>query len=308
MFPPRAILAAILGFALAPVATAAGDAGKLVFAAWNVRNYALKPPKDPVDRQTTPPKSPESIAAVVATLTAISPDILGLTEVGSRADLADLQRRLKKNGLDLPHRTWVDGADQQRHLALLSRFPLGPVRHETRATILVGGQPRPIQRGILDCTVQVRPDFPLRLLGVHFKSRRIVPEFDQAELRRGESLVLRRRVERILQDEPATPLLVFGDFNDTKNSPVVTGLLGRSGGADSLTALPLADRQGDQWTYHWTETDEYSRVDFVMVNRVLRPLIRRAGTRLHRETRWREASDHRPLVVSLQLPKPAPSR
>ena len=119
---------------------------------------------------------------------------------------------------------------------------------------------------------------------------------------------MRRHLEKILVQNPGTNLVCYGDFNDTKNSPVVTGLLGRSGGADSLTALPLADRQGDQWTYHWTETDEYSRVDFVMVNRVLRPLIRRAGTRLHRETRWREASDHRPLVVSLQLPKPAPSR
>ena len=228
--------------------------------------------------------------------------------MGSRADLADLQRRLKQNGLDLPHRTWVDGADKQRHLALLSRFPLAKVRHETRATILAGGLPRRIQRGLLDCTVKVRPDFPLRLLGVHFKSRRIVPDFDQAEFRRGESLLLRRRVGQILTDAPATPLLVFGDFNDTKNSPVVTGVLGRPGAADSLTALPLADRQGDQWTYHWAETDEYSRVDFVMISRTLRPLVRRSGTRLHRAKDWRTASDHRPLVVTLQLPDTAPRR
>jgi len=308
VLPPRAILAAFLAFIAASTAAASGPPDTLVFAAWNVRNYALKPAPDHASRTSTPPKPPESIAAVVATLTDLRPDILGLTEMGTRADLADLQRRLKQNGLDLPHRTWVDGADKQRHLALLSRFPISRTRHETRATILAGGLPRRIQRGILDCTVKVRPDFPLRLLGVHFKSRRIVPDFDQAEFRRGESLHLRRRVEQILADAPATPLLIFGDFNDTKNSPVVTGVLGRPGAADALTALPLADRQGDQWTYHWAETDEYSRVDFVMVSRALRPLVRRSGTRLHRAKDWRTASDHRPLVVTLQLPDPAPRR
>lgn len=307
MPPSRAIVAAAIACTLSWTAGAAETNRPVVFAAWNVRNYILKPPPRESGRLPTPPKSAPSLAAVAATLTAIAPDILGLSEIGSRADLADLQRRLKQNGLNLPHRTWVDGADQQRHLALLSRFPLTKARHETRATILTGGLPRRIQRGILDSTVKIRPDFVLRVLGVHFKSRRIVPEFDQAEFRRGESLFLRRRVAQILQDEPSTPLLVFGDFNDTKNSPVVTSVLGRPGADDALTALPLADRQGDQWTYHWAETDEYSRVDFVMVNRALRPLVRRAGTRIHRTKHWREASDHRPLVVTLQIP-PAPQK
>jgi endonuclease/exonuclease/phosphatase family metal-dependent hydrolase len=39
-----------------------------------------------------------------------------------------------------------------------------------------------------------------------------------------------------------------------------------------------------------------------MVNSPLRRLVRRGGTRIHRDKNWYEASDHRPLVVTLALP------
>jgi len=267
-----------------------------------VRNYMLRPVKNDAGRITTPAKTTESIVAVVGTLRAIRPDIIGLCEMGTRKDLADLQSRLKKAGLDLPHRTWVDGPDKERHLALLSRFPL-KTQHDTRTTFRLGGLSHRVRRGILDAMVQVRPDFPLRVLGVHLKSRRVVPEFDQASFRRAESLLLRTHVESILKEAPEGPLLVFGDFNDTKNSPVVEGVAGRAGSGNALTVLPLADRLGDQWTYRWAESDEYSRIDYIMVNQPLRRILRRGGTRVHRDKNWFEASDHRPLVVTIALPK-----
>ena len=301
MLAPRAIFAAALACLLVPHQGAGENPDRVVFAAWNVRNYLLRPVKNDAGRTTTPAKSPESIAAVVATLRALSPDIVGFCEIGTRQDLADLQRRLRQAGLPLTHKTWVDGPDRHRHLALLSRFPL-EVQHDTRTIFRLGGRPHRVQRGILDCTVKVSPGFRLRVLGVHLKSPRIVPEFDQAEFRRAESLVLRGRVEEILDRAPATPLLVFGDFNDSKNSPVVKGVLGRAGTPATLTALALADRQGDQWTYRWEESDQYTRVDFVMVSEGLRPLVQRRGTRLHRDKDWSLASDHRPLVVSLRVP------
>ena len=152
MLPPRAIIAAAL-LALLPSAAHCGKASSehIVFAAWNVRNYLLTPSRD--GTALTPPKPAESVAAVVSTLRTIAPDILGLCEIGTRKDLADLQRRLEKAGLCLPHSTWVDGPDKQRHLALLSRFPLVDVRHETGRPFRLGGVTRRVQRGILDCTV-----------------------------------------------------------------------------------------------------------------------------------------------------------
>lgn len=240
--------------------------------------------------------------AVAATLAALRPDIIGLCEIGTREDLADLQARLKKLGEDLPNRTWVDGVDRERHLALLSRFPLKDMRHDTKSGFRLGGLPQRAQRGFLDCTAEICPGFSLHLIGAHFKSRRVVPEFDQAEFRRNESLLLRNKVADLLDRDPGKLLLLFGDLNDNKNSPAVAGLTGRRGQNNSLEILELADRNGDQWTYLWSESDEYSRVDYVMVSKSLVPLVRKKKSVIHRAKGWTVASDHRPLLVKIGVP------
>lgn len=301
----RHIIAAFVAAGL-PVAQASGGPAPakvpdVTFAAWNVRNYMMSPVENRDGRVTTPAKPDKSAQAVAATLALLKPDVVGLSEIGTRKDLEDLQRRLMKLGIDLPHCTWVDGADRERHLALLSKFPLRAV-HDTKSGFFLGGLPHRVQRGFLDCTITICPGFDLRVLGAHFKSRRIVPEFDQAEFRRNESLLLRAKIDGILRQKPDTLLLLFGDLNDHKNSPAVSGVAGNRGAAPSLEILELADKVGDQWTYHWSESDEYSRVDYVMASKALLPLVRKKKSLVHRAGQWHEASDHRPLVVKLGLP------
>ena len=298
---------AILAAACAAIAPTIGIAAQpkgedVTFVAWNLQNFTLEGRRDDGGRVTAPAKPEDSVARIVRTLADLNPDILGLCEIGSRRDLAELQSRLKRAGADLPHAVWVEAADKERHLALLSRFPITAEEHETEAAFLLGGIRQRVQRGFLDCTIAVRPGFPLRVLGAHLKSRRVVPDFDQADFRRHESLLLRQRIERILGANPDEGLIVFGDMNDTKDSATVRGLLGRRGGATSMTMLALTDDVGDHWTYHWEETDEYSRVDYVMVSRALRPLVQKKGSRVHRSRGWQVASDHRPLVVILRVP------
>lgn len=300
-----AIAAATALFATALAAPAPAKSGEITFVAWNVRNYRLQPVKNHEGKITTPAKDPASVAAVARTLAALRPDIVGLCEIGSEEDLADLQSRLAALGCGLPHRTFVDGADRERRLALLSRFPLHDVRHDTASTFKLGGLPHRIQRGFLDCTAEAAPGFALRLVGAHFKSRRVAAEFDQNEFRRNESLLLRSKIADILQREPGTFLLLFGDLNDNKNSPSVAGLAGRSGDKSALEILELSDKNGDQWTYHWPESDEYSRVDYVMVSKSLLPLVRKKKSLILRAAEWTVASDHRPLVVKIASPAKA---
>lgn len=304
----RAILWAALAALLHAPATSAPapstEPEKIVFAAWNVRNYRLAPTPQP--EPSNPPKTETSADAVATILAGIAPDIVGLCEIGTREDLTDLQRRLAARGLALPHAEWVGGADADRHLALLSRLPITAAQHDTRATVAAGGPEERVQRGFLDCTVAVRPGFALRLLGAHFKSRRPVAGFNQAEFRRQESLLFRRRIETVLEENPDAPLLIFGDLNDAKNSPAVEGLLGRAGTPGAVALLALTDADGESWTYRWAEADEYSRVDYVMVSAALRPLVDRRASGIPRARGWTKASDHRPLVVTLRLPPTKP--
>lgn len=295
-----AVSAAGLAVFLAPLHAENAGHADLVFAAWNVRNYRTSPSAARGNAAPTPAKSPESIDAVARTLAGIRPSVIGLCEIGSRSDLADLQRRLAKLGLDLPHSAWVEAADEDRHLALLSAYPVVSEQHETGATFTAGGLPQRVQRGFLDCTIAVRPDFQLRVLGAHLKSRRNSSDADPSEFRRHESLLLRQKIEKAAAENPR--VLLYGDLNDTKSSPSVAGLTGRRGEPASMHIVPLADPEGETWTYYWAAEDEYTRVDYIMASRALRPLLQKVGSQIVRDRGWLQASDHRPLVVRIKIP------
>src|SRR5690606_37538084 len=125
---------------------------------------------------------------------AIRPDIVGLCEMGGEDTLADLQKRLKAAGLNYPHKEWVEGGDKERHVALLSRYPITARNSRGNVSFELNGRAERINRGILDATVQIRPDFSLRLVGVHLKSRRKVPEYDESTMRAREAWHVRRHV------------------------------------------------------------------------------------------------------------------
>jgi endonuclease/exonuclease/phosphatase family metal-dependent hydrolase len=245
------------------------------------------------------PKPEEEKAALVALCAAVAPDLLGVCEIGGRDDLADLQGRLRAAGVDLPHAEWVGAADLERHLALLSRFPVVASNHQTDLTYDENGGRLPFQRGVLDATVQVNPGYRLRLLGLHLKSKREVPEGDQALMRRHEAHLARQHAERVLEADPSTNLVVYGDFNDTRNEAPVRALQGDFGTEHYLRDIQLADRDGYRWTYYWRYADQYSRFDFVLVSRALYPEVLSDRCSIATSPDWFTASDHRPLVVKV---------
>ena len=232
------------------------------------------------------PKPAREIKAVVRMIDDVKPDVLGVCEIGTLADLKDLQGRLKAAGLDLPHVEYCDGPDAVRNLGLLSRHPIVARDHQTNLWYRIEGKSLPFQRGILDATIEPAPGYRLRLLGVHLKSKREVDEGEQEEMRRNEALLLRRHVEKIMGGAPATNLLVYGDINDTKNTGVFKEIRGMEGRADHLYHLWLRDRYGYTWTHYWITADIYSRIDYVMYSKSLAPEILKRDSYLHHAPEW----------------------
>lgn len=265
------------------------------FVAYNLQNWLTQ--ERATDQGVVPASKPESSKlAAVGLLASVRPDVLGVCEIGDREDLADVQRRLKAVGLDLPHAYFTGGVDSTRHLGLLSKFPIVATEAPGDLDYRLGGHGFGMQRGILDATVEIAGK-PVRFVGVHLKSKRPVAEGDQAEMRLHEAHLLRRHLDTILASQPNERLVVYGDFNDTKASDTLKTVQGPFNHPRFFAAIPLADRQGNAWTHAWEAEDLYSRYDWILTSQTLKPRIDSPGCRIVDEPEWREASDHRPVLA-----------
>lgn len=292
-FLPSVVLFFYAGFL--PAQEASPD--RFTFVFWNLKNYAgLAAPAESLPAGTTR-KSPGSAELIHQTLVQAAPDLVLLAEMGSREDLAFLQNALKTAGRDLPNAEWVDGPDPDRHVALLSRFPVKS-HSVPNLRFDIGGRIERIQRGILDVEI-VLGERVLRLVGVHLKSRRVVAESSESEIRRWEADRVRRHLDEILANHPELPILLAGDLNDTKEGVVTRALSGQSD-AQKIRWLDLKDNSGTAWTYYSNETDTYERIDFAGVSRNF-PWKLEAGSGIRGDGRLQKASDHRPLVLLFKL-------
>ncbi|MDD5350848.1 MAG: endonuclease/exonuclease/phosphatase family protein [Chthoniobacteraceae bacterium] len=274
----------------------------VVFAGYNLENYAPAAASGG-DATGKPGKTEAAAAAVVQVVGEIGPDILGVCEMGPAPQFAEFRQRLDAAGLGYVDAEWVDAADPTRHLALVSRFPIVARQSVADAPYESGGVRMKVRRGFLDVTVEIAPGCRVRIVGAHLKSRLALPGAGNPDLeRRQEAHLLRKHLDEILAADPAVPLLVYGDFNDTREQPAIREILGIRGSPQALTDLRLADAQGDRWTYYWKTDDVYSRIDFLFVNRALAPWVVAARSGVYRSPLWNVASDHRPVFATLHPP------
>ncbi len=275
----------------------AAGAPEIRIVTYNLRNWLRMERR--VDGEIVPdaPKPEAEKTAAIRLVAGLRPDVLGVCEIGTEEDLADLRERLRAAGVDLPHAVLHRGADEVRRLGLLSRFPIA--RHDPPGELAYTLDSRTLQfqRGFLDVTLQVTPAYQIRLLGTHLKSRREVEEGDQAAMRRHEAVLLRDHIESILRAAPGTNLLVYGDFNDTRNQQPIKVVQGRFGDAHHLRDLWLADADGHRFTYYWNVADTYDRIDFAFVSDGLWPEVASKHSFVAKDPEWLKASDHRPLVI-----------
>ncbi len=283
----KRLLTALLIVLVTPLL--AESTNKFIIADYNVENW------NSIERQGKPdqPKPKAEREAVLTVITTIQPDVLAVEEMGKTNDFAEFATGLRAKGLDFPYQEWVQGADADRHVGLLSRFPIVASHSVTNETYLLDGKPTPVQRGFLDVLVKVNDNYSFRAIVVHLKSKRTVDYGDQATMRLEEARLLRARIGKILKKVPTQNLIVMGDFNDTPDSEPIRAVIGEA--PFQLFALHPLDSTGKDGTHFWRTRNEFSRIDYLIVSPGMSNEYVEGSAHIADVAGWKTASDHRLL-------------
>ena len=293
-----------VGLALLSSISLASAAETFRVATYNVENYIDQP------AGTRPLKTAEAKVKIRESLRTLKADVVALQEMGATNALMELRASLKAEGLDYPHWEQVTGWDTNIHVAVLSKFPITARRPHTNESFLLFGRRFRVSRGFAEVDIKVNDRYSFTLITTHLKSRRPVPEADEAELREEEAKLLREKIDTRLNARPNANLIVLGDFNDVKDSKSTRAVIGR--GKHALTDTRPAERNGDNlpnpnprfeprnitWTHYYGKEDSYSRIDYILVSRGMEREWNKAETYVLALPNWGAGSDHRPIVAT----------
>jgi endonuclease/exonuclease/phosphatase family metal-dependent hydrolase len=276
-------------------------------AEYNVENYLDQPTET---RHFA--KSTEARAKIRESIRALKPDVIALEEMGGTNALLELRASLKTEGLDFPYWEHVSGFDTNIHVAVLSKFPITARRPHTNENFLLDGRRFSVSRGFADVDIQVNSNYSFTLLAAHLKSKRPVPEADQAELRLHEAKLLREKVDALLKANPNANVVVLGDFNNTKDSLSTKTVIGT--GKFKLIDTRPAERNGDNtknpnpryspmnvtWTFYYGVEDSYARIDYILLSPGMAREWLKDETYVLAMPNWGVGSDHRPIVATFE--------
>lgn len=293
--------------ALAIISPAPLPAETFRVAEYNVENYLDQPTET---RRF--PKSAEAKAKIRESIHALKPDVISFEEMGTTNALLELRASLKAEGMDFPYWEHVNGFDTNIHVAVLSKFPITARRPHTNDNFLLDGRRFSVSRGFAEVDIQVNTNYSFTLLGAHLKSKRPVPEGDEAGMRLQEAKLLREKVDALLTANPNANLVVLGDFNNTKDSPSTKALIGN--GKFKLVDTRPAERNGDDapnpnprfspmnvtWTYYYGVEDSYSRIDYILLSPGMAREWVKQDSYVLALPNWGIGSDHRPIVATFE--------
>ncbi len=249
------------------------------------------------DGQAAEMKPVEAQEAVLTIIEEARPDILALQEIGPPSVLDAFRAQLAGRGVDYPFTALLQQEGSDRHLAVLSRFPLTHVAKHTTDRYRAGDTLWPIKRGVLEVDLVVSPAFPLKLFVVQLKSKAFHPA-GQTEMRRSEARLLANHVRRAQQAEPQVNFLIVGDMNDHIRSAPLRHLL--SAQEEHWIDLRPADEYGEIWTGFEPELEMYHRYDYALASPALAKVYLANTSRVVRHPLQMVASHRRPLLLYFQ--------
>ena len=250
---------------------------ELIVASWNVENLfdTINNPDTEGDDAYTPrgwvhwtdkryKGKLEHLAEVIAS---IKPDILCLSEVENRKVLEDLNTTLKeKFNFELPYITHREGDDFRGiDVAMLSKYK--PVNRVWFSAI--SGQ-----RDVLACDYKIDGK-DLTVLVNHWKSK-LGNKKRSDYIRNQQAISVRKYIDKELKSNPATAIVVTGDFNSNISESFLTETAGfltdrkelvKKKNRDKLYNLAADLGEQERKTYYYTRGKQWNSLDSISVTR-----------------------------------------
>ena len=279
-------------------------AEELRIATYNLNNYLITDRY--VDGRWRPsyPKPEREKAIIRQIIKDVSPDVLVLQEMGSIDFLHELRADMAREGIHYDYFEHMEGADQNRYLAVLSkRAPTGVLEHKDLNFKYFEGR-EVVKRGMLEMTFEFTCGTKFQLFAVHLKSRYTDKKEDlQSNLRRvREAEACRNRIIERTHDLGADKYLVVGDFNDYPSSATMRRFY-RRGNLEIGALVPAADSRGELWTYFYEKESRYESVDGFVASSAFMPMIKSRCAKIVDSLGALTGSDHRMVYLNLIEPR-----
>jgi endonuclease/exonuclease/phosphatase family metal-dependent hydrolase len=256
-------------------------------------------------------KTAEELKALIGTLSDVAADVVLLQEVGSRQLLAEVNDQLPGPYpfLDVP----TGNSNRGINLAILSREPFELTSHRSLTLTDEAGLPMlefdseadaqsgnatmlKIQRDLMLAEVSLDGYGVLALFNVHLKSKtnRAWRLLAADVIRAAECRLIAELIGRYLKAYPDRPVLLGGDFNDTRRSAVL----------EPLFDVPLTDPLGETLAQNGRNPSTYwpkrrMRLDFLLTSIAARDQLVVGSEKIHASQRAKRASDHYPISLDL---------
>ena len=204
-------------------------ANSIRLATYNLNNYLVMDRHVGAVWRPSYPKPEADKTIIRQVIKQALPDILAVQEIGTLPFLEELRADLAQEGLDYPYAIHLAGADQVRHVAVLSKFPPWRWSSITIWTLNIKMAVNVVKRGMLELSFERSDGSVFKLFVVHLKSRwsdvKADPESQQRRSREAEAC--RNRIIERSYDLGVTDFMVVGDFNDHPSSATIASFLSK---------------------------------------------------------------------------------
>ena len=296
----RGVFVQLCVWCLGLVCLCSASAESVRLATYNLNNYLV------MDRtvggvwRPSYPKPEAEKTLIREVIKEALPDVLALQEMGPLPFLEELRADLALDGVHYPYAIHLEGIDQVRHLAVLSKIaPIEVVKH-TDLDFKYEGAREEVKRGMLELSFGRSNGSVYKLFVVHLKSRWSDVNADpECELRRTrEAEACRNRIIERSYEMGITDFLVAGDFNDHPGSGALRRFC-RRGNLAIGSLVPAYDSRGEQWTYFYHKEVVYSKVDGFVVSETLAPQVQGGDGHIVDIAGALIGSDHRMVYLDL---------